>query len=166
MSGSCSLASPVWRRVVVAPGDLVGLGPPREGNPVPESEGHQSSADDERRRLQALIEPEGVESARVVPDPLDRLCRVVTSDLVLEGAVVTLMPTLSTHVVVATSSESTRLHEEAQFGLGEGPTQDAYSGGRPVVVADMGLSAMERWPGYSRAALAAGVRGFYAFRSM
>ena len=52
---------------------------------------------------------------------------------------------------------------ELQFTLGEGPSLDAHSWGRPVLVPDLDAGAMRRWPGYAPAAVEKGVRSVFAF---
>jgi hypothetical protein len=80
----------------------------------------------------------------------------------LAGAAVTLIPTAGAHAVSAASNPATRHHEEEQFGVGEGPTQDVFSSNRPVLVPDLERTGAGRWPGYAPAASAAGVRAVFA----
>jgi len=94
---------------------------------------------------------------------LESLCHAMAADLALLGAVVTLMPSIEVHAVSAASSDEARQVEEAQFGLGEGPTRDAFTTRRPVLVAELDGPGVRRWPGWGPAALAAGVRAVYAF---
>lgn len=75
----------------------------------------------------------------------------------------TLVPTVGSHAVAAASSASTRRQEEAQFDLGEGPTRDAYSSGQLVEASDLESYGGARWPGYTPAALAAGIGAVFAF---
>jgi len=63
--------------------------------------------------------------------------------------------------VVAASSAAARNIEQLQFTLGEGPCQDAYGTGRPVLTPDV-ADATSRWPGYAPAALEHGVRAVFA----
>jgi hypothetical protein len=113
-------------------------------------------------RLQALINRGAVASDDGIADALDRLCRCAAEELGLAGAAVTLVPTTGAHAVSAASSSATRQHEEEQFGVGEGPTQDVYASHRPVLVPDLELTGAGRWPGYAPAASAAGVRAVFA----
>jgi hypothetical protein len=118
--------------------------------------------DAERLRLQALIDRETVPPGDGISDALDRLCRCAARELRLAGAAVTLVPTAGAHAVSAASDAATRQHEDEQFGVGEGPTQDVYSSRRPVLVSDLELTGTRRWPGYAPAASAAGVRAVFA----
>ena len=118
--------------------------------------------DAERVRLQALIDRETVPAGEGISDALDRLCRCAAKELRLAGAAVTLVPTAGAHAVSAASDPATRQHEEEQFGVGEGPTQDVFSSQRPVLVTDLELTGAGRWPGYAPAASAAGVRAVFA----
>jgi hypothetical protein len=94
---------------------------------------------------------------------LESLCRAMAEDLALVGAVVTLIPSVGAHAVSACSSAAARQVEEAQFGVGEGPTRDAFTARRPVLVAELRTVGVGRWPGWAPAALAAGVCAVYAF---
>lgn len=94
---------------------------------------------------------------------LQGLCLAMAEDLDLLGAVVTLMPSVEAPAVSAASSPTARRVEEAQFGVGEGPSRDASSGRRPVLVAELAEAGVRRWPGWAPVALAAGVRAVYAF---
>lgn len=94
---------------------------------------------------------------------LESLCRAMTEDLALLGTVVTLMPSVESHAISAASSAASRQAEEAQFGVGEGPTRDAFTARRPVLIADLKTVGGRRWPGWVPAAAAAGVRAVYAF---
>lgn len=94
---------------------------------------------------------------------LESLCHAMSEELALVGAVVTLVPSTEAHVISAASSDAARHLEEAQFGVGEGPTRDAFSVRRPVLIAELdGLNA-RRWPGWAPTALAAGIRAVYGF---
>ena len=94
---------------------------------------------------------------------LEGLCRAMAEDLALVGAVVTLVPSIGAHAIPAASSSAARKVEEAQFGVGEGPTRDAFTARRPVLVSELDVVGVRRWPAWAPAALAAGVRAVYAF---
>jgi hypothetical protein len=117
--------------------------------------------DAERVRLQALINRDADGSDDGIADALERLCRCAAEELGLAGAAVTLVPTTGAHAVSAASDPATRQHEEEQFGVGEGPTQDVYSIRRPVLVSDLERTGIGRCPGYAPAAFAAGVRAVF-----
>jgi hypothetical protein len=52
--------------------------------------------------------------------------------------------------------------DELQFDLGEGPNQDAYAAGRPVLVPDL-RDSQGRWPGFAFAAIERNVLGVFVF---
>ena len=98
---------------------------------------------------------------------LTRLCEVAIRELRMSGAVVSLMTPVHTTgdqsgTITAVSSDRARGVDELEFSLGEGPGRDAFSGSRPVLTPDL-EKALDRWPGYVPAALAAGVRATFAF---
>jgi hypothetical protein len=65
-------------------------------------------------------------------------------------------------LAVASDQASERI-DELQFSLGEGPCMDAFSSSRPVLEPDLGRGGIARWPVYSAAAQAEGVRAVFAF---
>jgi len=131
-------------------------------DPIPDTDPTHRPDDEERVRLQALIHREPAAAGEGIADALDRLCRCAAEELGLAGAAVTLVPTAGAHAVSAASNPATRQHEDEQFGVGEGPTQDVFSSHRPVLVFDLERTGAGRWPGYAPAASAAGVRAIFA----
>ena len=90
------------------------------------------------------------------------LCVDCRSVLGLSGAGMSLMNDAGHQGVVAASGSLATHLEELQFELGEGPGLDASRGNHLVLVADLALSPMGRWPAFGPAALAAGVRAVFA----
>ena len=91
----------------------------------------------------------------LVPDVamgLRRLCRAAALELALDQVSVTVWTAAGTSVVVASSGTPELGVDELQFDLGEGPGQDAYAAGRPVLVPDLRAS-QGRWPGFASAAI-------------
>jgi len=103
-----------------------------------------------------LVLAQGSGGARGLLGVLERVCGAATAELGLVGSVVTLMPAGGAHVVSAASSDEVRRLEEGQFGLGEGPTRDAYASRRPVLEPSLETSGWARWPGFAPLASAAG----------
>jgi hypothetical protein len=66
-------------------------------------------------------------------------------------------------VVAAASGSEAEAVEHLQFTLGEGPCQDAFRLGRPVLTADLASAARRTWPGYAPAAQELGVAAVFAF---
>jgi hypothetical protein len=67
--------------------------------------------------------------------------------------------------VCATDDLSRRV-EDLQFSLGEGPCYDAFSGGGPVLIADVNAMPKPggvRWPVFTEAVSVAGVGALFAF---
>jgi hypothetical protein len=103
------------------------------------------------------------EDLQGVAQSLQRLCRAVTSQLRLVGAVVELTSASGPEAVVAASDDRAAGIGELGFTTGEGPGIEAFRNRRPVHVTDLQGSAHRRWPGYTAAALDAGVFGVFAF---
>jgi hypothetical protein len=100
-----------------------------------------------------------------VPDVavgLERLCRAAAGELALDQVSVTVMTPAGSSVVVASSGPPELGLDELQFDLGEGPGQDAYSSGRPVLVPDLRASD-GRWPGFAQAAIQRDLLGVFSF---
>jgi hypothetical protein len=98
------------------------------------------------------------------PEPsgrLHRLCRVAARALPASATGLSMFSVSGDPTVVAASSTSARRIEQLQFTLGEGPCQDVYELGRPVLTPDV-AAATSRWPGYAPAALQHGVRAVFA----
>lgn len=114
------------------------------------------------QRLDALVRRQPTGHGHGVAEALDRLCRAACEELALLGAAATLMSTVGAHAVSAASSTGTRELEEAQFGVGEGPTRDAFTFRRPVLVGDLATGGGARWPAWLPVALRAGATAVYA----
>ena len=76
------------------------------------------------------------------------------------GAGVTLRSDSGAHGVAAASGIASRRVEELQITLGEGPCVDVFTSRRPVLEPDVADSI--RWPVYSAAVQAEGVRAVFA----
>jgi hypothetical protein len=98
-----------------------------------------------------------------VADLLQDLCRSLSTDLAVLGVAVNLMSTEGSDGVVAASDDRSRDVDELQFATGEGPCHDAFAHRRPVLTPDLRSVLHGRWPGYSSAALDAGVGAVFAF---
>ncbi len=111
--------------------------------------------DDEPRRAQVA----GGAASR-----LEQLCAVLTRAVPAAGVGLSLLtddnPGGGT---VAASDARSRVLEELQFTLGEGPGIDAYSLRRPVLEPDLVTHGARRWPGYAPAAQEHGIRAVFAF---
>lgn len=116
-----------------------------------------------RARLQRLVNRQPAADCPGVVGTLVQLCQAAVDELQLIGAAVTLMPAVETHAVPASSGASVRRLEDQQFGLGEGPSLDAYTARRPVLVPDLEASGPRLWPGFAPVALEAGVGSIFAF---
>jgi GAF domain-containing protein len=103
-------------------------------------------------------------SAGGVTDPgVARLCEVCASVTMTSGAAIMLVPADAPPVSLYTTNDVSRLVEEAQFTLGEGPSVDAYQLERPVIEPDLANPETVRWPAFSPVVLRAGVRSVFGF---
>jgi hypothetical protein len=92
----------------------------------------------------------------------DRLCRACVDLLGVDGAAVSFMHAGTTQGTFGSSGELSRRLDELQFTFGEGPCLDAVSSGRPVLVGDFQDMQERRWPAFTPAVLASGVRAVFA----
>ncbi|MFW5470301.1 GAF and ANTAR domain-containing protein [Knoellia sp. CPCC 206435] len=95
---------------------------------------------------------------------LERLCTTLARVLPATGVGVSLLiDDVHAGATVAVSDPDSRVLEELQFSLGEGPSIDAYATRRPVFEPDLEGQGTRRWPGYAPAAQQRGVRAVFAF---
>jgi GAF domain-containing protein len=64
---------------------------------------------------------------------------------------------------LCTTDEVSRLIEELQYTLGEGPCLDAYQQGQVVAEPDLADPVTSRWPAFTPPALQAGARAVFGF---
>ena len=81
----------------------------------------------------------------------------------MNGAGVMLMSGDIARGSLCTSDEVSRLVEELQYTLGEGPCIDAYQQDKVVAEPDLADPVTRRWPAFAPPALAAGVRAVFGF---
>jgi len=81
----------------------------------------------------------------------------------VDGAGVMLMSGEIPRGSLCVSGEVSRLIEELQYTLGEGPCVDAYQQNRVVAEPDLADPVTDRWPAFTPAALEAGVRAVFGF---
>ncbi|GIF26621.1 hypothetical protein BJ973_001066 [Actinoplanes tereljensis] len=97
------------------------------------------------------------------PD-VTRLCDACVAELPgVDGAGLSVMTAQRGQHVRHTSDRISARIEELQLTLGEGPCQDAHSGGQPVLATDLGhLAWRQRWPMFTTEALKAGAAAVFA----
>lgn len=91
---------------------------------------------------------------------LQKVCRAAVQALWLRGSAIHVASaTGESGVVAASDSGGSRLADLA-FTVGEGPSVDAFTLRRPVLVSD--LAPSRRWPGFSSTAQEAGLSGIFS----
>lgn len=91
-------------------------------------------------------------------DHLRRLCRAVASALDVDGCAVHLLVEDGSSGIAALSDPSVAALADLCFTVGEGPTLDAFTLRRPVLVGDVSQHR-SRWPGFAQAAADLRVQG-------
>ena len=91
------------------------------------------------------------------------LCGACPGIAGVTGAGVMLMSGEIPRGSLCTSDDVSRLVEELQYTLGEGPCIDAYQQDKVVAEPDLADPVARRWPAFSPPALQAGVRAVFGF---
>jgi hypothetical protein len=117
--------------------------------------------DDARRaRLMAAVtEPGATASIRTL---LQRLCRLAVEEMALSGCSVVLISGTVPVGTLAGAGRHAATAAELQLELGEGPCLQACASGLPVLLPDLSSGAGARWPAFTPAAVAAGVRAEFS----
>jgi GAF domain-containing protein len=92
-----------------------------------------------------------------------RLCEVCADVTAMTGAGIMLMSGDVPRGSVCTTDKVSDIIEQLQYGLGEGPSLDAYRQDRPVLEPDLGEPCTTRWPAFSGPAVETGARAIFAF---
>lgn len=90
-----------------------------------------------------------------------RVCWAATTSLGLRGVVIRLLPVADDPGIVVALGAESRALGDLEVDAGEGPGQTAHRSLRPVLAADLAGKDGARWPGFSSAALEAGVQAVY-----
>ncbi len=92
----------------------------------------------------------------------DALCLACVDLLGVDGAAISLMFQGASRGTFGSSGELSRRLDELQFTFGEGPCLDAVASDTAVLVADLSEQGETRWPAFTEAVLASGVRAVFA----
>lgn len=91
------------------------------------------------------------------------LCAACAATLPVSGVGLALMDRQGPAGLVAATDAVVTLMEELQFSFGEGPCVEASRLGRPVLQPQLRATGPERWPGFGRAAVEAGIEAIFTF---
>jgi hypothetical protein len=93
----------------------------------------------------------------------EALCSASITVVAADGAALTMRgSSLQFEEMVSATDQWTAALEEAQYTLGEGPGVEAFATGAPVLVDDIEADG-RHWPGFAKAAKAAGAAAVFAF---
>jgi GAF domain-containing protein len=93
------------------------------------------------------------------------LCAACAGVLSVSGAGLSIMSERHSGRMCVSNSRMEAL-EDIQFTLGEGPCQDAYATGVPLLVPQLDQVASARWPAFIAEAVAVGVHAVFAYPLM
>ncbi len=91
-----------------------------------------------------------------------RLVSACAHALPVTGVALVLMADAGPAGTVAVTDPTAGTMEDLQFTLGEGPCVESSGTGRPVLQPDLARTGPARWPGFSAAALEAGIVAIFA----
>ncbi len=114
-------------------------------------------AGERRRRIVAQLLRDAPELAT------SHLCAVCVELTGMTGAGIMLMAGDLARGSVCTTDDISKVVEELQYALGEGPCVDAHQLGRPVLEPDLAEPSTPRWAAFTGPALDAGVRAIFGF---
>lgn len=112
--------------------------------------------------VRALVAAQPTPDGGAIGARLRQVCQAAVAALGMSGAVVTLRST-ETEAVAASSDAASTAVAELELTLGEGPSRDAFSRGRPVLVGDLNDPGQFAWVGYPCAALERKISSVFAF---
>jgi hypothetical protein len=98
-----------------------------------------------------------------LPDRLHQVCLAVSAGLDMSGAAVVLRAGDDSETLAASSDEASGAAAELEHTLGEGPSRDAFTRARPVLVGDLRSPVGATWVAYAAAVAQHGVRSVFAF---
>jgi GAF domain-containing protein len=103
--------------------------------------------------------------AGLVTGRLEALCQRCQGDANADGVGLAIVSSDGIPEPTFVSDSRSRLIEDLQFTLGEGPCVDAVRSGSPVLLDDVRAvtDATRRWPAFVREAESSGVRALFAF---
>jgi hypothetical protein len=93
----------------------------------------------------------------------ERLCRACAAEIPVSGVGLALMTVTGHGGTITATDGPAAVMEDLQQALGEGPCVDASRDGRPVLQSDLAATGTSRWPGFTAAALEAGIAAVFAF---
>jgi hypothetical protein len=99
---------------------------------------------------------------QAVSSPGTPLCSACIDLLEVTGVGITIMSGEHSGPVCSSNERSAGL-EDLQFALGEGPCQDAFAAGAPVLTPQLDDLAWARWPTFVGQAVEAGIGAVFAF---
>ena len=100
-----------------------------------------------------------------MPDRIASLCQTCRTQASADGVGLAIVSSEGVPETAYVSDDRSRLIEDLQFTLGEGPCVDAIRSGSPVLLDDLRSvsDATQRWPAFVSEAESAGVRAVFAF---
>jgi hypothetical protein len=124
-----------------------------------------TSHEDRVRRVKTLVAHEPGRDDGLIGTALhlQGICRVAARLLAAKAVAVSLMTEHGPTGIVAALDDESQMVDELQFIVGEGPCWEAFETRVPVLVPDVQGATAQRWPGYSAAVQAHGLRSAFAF---
>jgi hypothetical protein len=118
---------------------------------------------DAREWCRGLVAAQPTSDGGRIADRLHQVCLAAGAGLGMSGAVVILRSGEDTDTVAAASDPASAGAAELEHTLGEGPSRDAFTRGRPVLVDDLGEPGRFTWVAFGHAAVEHGIGSVFAF---
>ena len=116
--------------------------------------------DGRRSRIVAAVSDRDIPTG--VSELMLRLCQFAVDEMALSGCALVLMAGAEAASVLASVGPHAQTITRLQMELGEGPCLDAYASRVPVLLPDLTAENANRWPAFTAAALAAGVKAEFS----
>jgi transcriptional regulator with GAF, ATPase, and Fis domain len=110
-----------------------------------------------------LVDAQPSRDGRGGHDRLHQVCLAVDAGLGMSGAAVLLRSGRDSETLAASSTSASGAAAELEHTLGEGPSRDALTRARPVLVDDLRGPSGTPWVAYAAAVAQHGVRSVFAF---
>lgn len=117
---------------------------------------------DDRRRARIVAAVTDRDAMQGVSDLMLRLCQFAVDEMALSGCALVLMAGADAASVLASAGPHARTVTTLQMELGEGPCLQAFACRIPVLLPDLTAENANRWPAFTAAALAAGVKAEFS----
>lgn len=117
----------------------------------------------DERRSHIIAAVTGPGSRTRVDELMRRVCMYAVSEMAVSGCTLALVAGNEPFGMLAGAGRHPGTITGLQFELGEGPCQEAYASGSAVLLPDLAVDGVSRWPVFTSAATELGARAEFCF---